>query len=344
MILVGCALWLGEGKPEQYWNGIRSFLSTNKKDARVNIFFSKNKCNLPQYLNERYTSDKKTFPEYETLIDRIYFFDIDTQSDKYVQWLDQFEPTPYPFISDYLRFAALSHLAAREDNNNNRLIVFFELDVEFKKSIESIKDQLESDTVLLPEYESSLYVIFVNQPGKYAKHLLNSAVKIYLDLYDKILVHLDVQNKPESLNVLENEKYVTEMLGMSLEAPSKAEEKALKETKGPDIKPGFVNLRGFFSVIQALAKDVMQSVDEESAEQSLYEVKVEKLIEHFPSSKQYVYGESSYKLKAISADIALNPPNSERSRPHFFSEPTESKKRKREKQREKQEVANSKSF
>ncbi|MDI9818316.1 MULTISPECIES: hypothetical protein [unclassified Legionella] len=325
MNIAGCALWLGEGKPGQYWNAVRSFLSQNE-EAKVNIFFSKKNLDLPEYLNKKHLSEKALLPDYEKLINRIIFFDIDANNFKYVQWLEQFEPTPYAFISDYLRFAALSQLSVEKDYNCS-LIVFFELDVEFKNSIESIKEELVPDAVLLPEYESSLYVIFVNQPGKNANNLLNGVLKVYDDLYEKVLISLDVQNKPENLDMLENEKYITEMLGMSLEALSKTEENSPKEVKKSSTNTGFVNLRGFFSVIQGFAKDIFQNIDEAEDEQSLFEVDVGGLIEHFPSSKEYVYRENSYRLKvSISTDTSLSQTASKPLHSIFFSEPSDSKR------------------
>lgn len=303
-MILGCAIWLGKGKPAQYLTSVTSFILKNSsKDTKVSLFYSKNKFNLPEHFKELYQEFQKqhpsSLPEYEVFIKQIVFFDIDAdfKNDKYIAWLEQFEPTPYAFISDYLRYAILFNLACTF-KNRNYLIAFFELDVEFKSALPG---DLPADTLTLPELESALYLILVNMPKGHSLILLGSIVKVYNDLYQKILCHLDVKNKPSSLDILENEKFVTAVLGMGEDISEEH-----PKTTSTTISAGHVNLRGFYKVVQGLALEVMRECDEEmGAGNYLSAIDMTPVVDHFPSSQESIYKEDAYKLKT--EQVPTNP-------------------------------------
>jgi len=170
----------------------------NAEDIKVSLFYSKSKFNLPENFKELYQEFQEQhdslLPEYEVFIDRIDFCDIDTvfENDKYIAWLDQFEPTPYAFISDYLRFAILLKLVVNGKYHND-LIAFFELDVQFKALI---PDDGFCDTLTLPEDESALFFILVNKPQQHSQILLANVVKVYTEFSDD-------KTKISSLDILD---------------------------------------------------------------------------------------------------------------------------------------------
>lgn len=206
-MIVGCAMWMGQAYPDKYINNLSSFIQFNQIQSPIQIylFYSSKYYDLPSHFDElyaRYSNQPLNNVEFK-------FIDTATHPElahnPYINWLESFEPIPFAYISDYLRFRMLELLTKNPEHQHD-VIVFMEMDVEFIAPIPT--EKIAPGTAVFSGelgQPYSLHFIIVNQANKRCCRLLENVCIAYENLYTNLLSQLPLLNPPLVNEILKNE-------------------------------------------------------------------------------------------------------------------------------------------
>jgi hypothetical protein len=182
--------------PEQFEDHFKTYMASSLKtiweecqERRYDKVGEGEPDDLPdEILKNKLLKDNLSATE---IIEFIHFINIDQQStlgSEYCAWLEKtFSPTPFNYISDYLRFAILADLS--DEKHINDTVIYFELDVLFKKGFSGFIDANDAGKIILhaskESVKDSYHIVYMHAPNSHCYNLFKAINESYNAFYLK---------------------------------------------------------------------------------------------------------------------------------------------------------------